>query len=52
MSSADGADSKKFRMRLQAVQFIAVVKVTFVLRIREMRVRPPLDVEVLTFCSW
>lgn len=41
MSSADGVDSKKFRMFLQAVPFIAVVKVTFALRIREMRVWLP-----------
>lgn len=41
MSSAGGVDSK-FRIFLQAVPFVAVVKVTFALRMREMRVWPPL----------
>lgn len=41
MSSAGGVDSK-FRIFLQAVPFVAVVKVTFALRMREMRIWPPL----------
>lgn len=48
MNSVDGVDFEKFRMFLRVLYFIAAVKVTFALRIREIWVPPPLDVEVLS----
>lgn len=51
MNSVDGTDFEKFRIFPQVLQFIAVVKVTFALRIREMKLPPPLNVEVLDFCT-
>lgn len=49
MNSVDGVDFEKFWIFLRVLYFIAAVKVTFALRIRETWVPPPLDVEVLSF---
>lgn len=52
MNSVDGVDLEKFKVFLQVLHFIATVKVTFALRIREMRLLPPLNVLVLDFCTY
>lgn len=51
MNSVDGIDLEKFRVFLQVLHFIAAVKVTFALRIRETALLPPLKMLVLDFCT-
>jgi len=50
-NSGDGIDLEKFRIFLQVLRFIGVVKVTFALRIGEIKFPPPLNVEVLDSCT-